>query len=258
MIGGLSLSNTVTAAVFERIRDFGIKRALGATDVQLLREVLGEALGVSLSGGALGVILALAIGFIVDTRSIRHGQQTVPVLAALARLRGRVRGHPGRARRRVRDASHRAPLAGRGCDPPRRLMPAARGVRASMLVRAVGLAKSFRAAGGEPIPVLTGVDLEAKPGEFVAIVGSSGSGKSTLLNLLGLLEPTDAGEIWFDDLRVSHLSRRAQARVRGTRIGYVFQSFLLVSGMTALDNVLLAARYLGRDRARRSRGRRAG
>jgi ABC-type lipoprotein export system ATPase subunit len=84
----------------------------------------------------------------------------------------------------------------------------------------------------------------------VAIVGASGSGKSTLLNLLGLLEPPDAGEIWFDDERVSHLGRRAQARVRGARIGYVFQSFLLISDLTALDNVLLAARYIGRDRRR--------
>jgi len=75
VIGGLSLSNTVTAAVFERIRDFGIKRALGATDLHLLREVLGEALGVSLSGGLLGVGLALLIGVIVDARVIRQGQQ---------------------------------------------------------------------------------------------------------------------------------------------------------------------------------------
>jgi ABC-type lipoprotein release transport system permease subunit len=75
VIGGLSLSNTVTAAVFERIRDFGIKRALGATDGQLLREILGEALGVSLSGGALGVGLALAVGTVVDARVLRDGQQ---------------------------------------------------------------------------------------------------------------------------------------------------------------------------------------
>ena len=75
VIGGLSLSNTVTAAVFERIRDFGIKRALGATDLQLLREILGEALGVSISGGVLGVGLALAIGTLVDARVLRDGQQ---------------------------------------------------------------------------------------------------------------------------------------------------------------------------------------
>jgi ABC-type antimicrobial peptide transport system permease subunit len=75
VIGGASLSNTVTAAVFERIRDFGIKRALGATDLQLLREILTEALAVSVSGGAIGVVLALAIGFIVDARVLSDGQQ---------------------------------------------------------------------------------------------------------------------------------------------------------------------------------------
>ncbi|HKZ07019.1 MAG TPA: ABC transporter permease [Methylomirabilota bacterium] len=75
VIGGLSLANTVTAAVFERIRDFGVKRALGATDLQLLREVLGEALGVSLWGVGIGVVLALAIGFVVDWRTLREGQQ---------------------------------------------------------------------------------------------------------------------------------------------------------------------------------------
>lgn len=75
VIGGLSLSNTVTAAVFERIRDFGIKRALGATDGQLLREILGEALGVSITGGALGVALALGVGALVDARVLRDGQQ---------------------------------------------------------------------------------------------------------------------------------------------------------------------------------------
>jgi ABC-type lipoprotein export system ATPase subunit len=116
-----------------------------------------------------------------------------------------------------------------------------------MLLRALGLTKSYRGADGSLIPVLTDIDLEVKPGEFVAVVGASGSGKSTLLNLLGLLEPADGGEIWFDAERVSHLSRRAQCRVRGASIGYVFQSFLLISGFTALDNVLLAARYVGRD-----------
>jgi ABC-type lipoprotein export system ATPase subunit len=118
-----------------------------------------------------------------------------------------------------------------------------------MLVRARGLAKCYRGAAGHSVHALQAVDLDAVPGELVAVVGASGSGKSTLLNLLGLLEPPDGGEIWFDEVRVSHLSRRAQARVRGTRIGYVFQSFLLVSGLTAIDNVLLAARYVGRDRA---------
>ena len=100
-----------------------------------------------------------------------------------------------------------------------------------------------------PVPVLTGVDLELGKGEYVAVAGPSGCGKSTLLNLLGLLEPPDSGEVWLGGERVSHLGRRAQARVRGASIGYVFQSFLLLSGLTALENVLLAARYVGRDRS---------
>jgi putative ABC transport system permease protein len=75
VIGGLSLANTVAAAVFERIRDFGVKRALGATDWQLGREILAEALTVTLGGGALGVALAIALGLSVDRWAQRSGQE---------------------------------------------------------------------------------------------------------------------------------------------------------------------------------------
>lgn len=75
VIGGLSLANTIAAAVFERIRDFGIKRALGASDWQLGREVLGESLAVTLSGGAVGVGLAVLLGLAVDGWAARTGQQ---------------------------------------------------------------------------------------------------------------------------------------------------------------------------------------
>jgi putative ABC transport system permease protein len=75
VIGGLSLANTVAAAVFERIRDFGVKRALGATDLQLGGEVLGEALLVTLTGGAVGVALAMLLGVAVDGWAARTGQQ---------------------------------------------------------------------------------------------------------------------------------------------------------------------------------------
>ena len=118
-----------------------------------------------------------------------------------------------------------------------------------MVVRARGLSKTFRGPDGRPVPVLHGVDVEVKAGEFVAVAGPSGCGKTTLLNLIGLLEPPDAGEIWLDDVCVSRLSRRAQCPVRGRSIGYVFQSYLLIAGLTALENVLLAARYVGRPRA---------
>jgi ABC-type antimicrobial peptide transport system permease subunit len=75
VIGGLSLANTVAAAVFERIRDFGVKRALGATDLQLGGEVLGEALAVTLTGGVVGVGLAIVLGVAVDGWVARTGQQ---------------------------------------------------------------------------------------------------------------------------------------------------------------------------------------
>jgi len=75
VIGGLSVANTVAAAVFERIRDFGVKRALGATDVQLGREVLGESLAVTLSGGAVGLAIAVALGLAIERWAAQHGQQ---------------------------------------------------------------------------------------------------------------------------------------------------------------------------------------
>jgi ABC-type lipoprotein export system ATPase subunit len=117
-----------------------------------------------------------------------------------------------------------------------------------VVVRARGLDKTFRGPDGRAVPVLAGVDLEVRTGEFVAVTGASGSGKSTLLNLLGLLEPPDAGEIWLGEVCASRLSRRAQCPVRGRSIGYVFQSFMLIARLTALENVLLAARYVGRPR----------
>jgi ABC-type lipoprotein export system ATPase subunit len=113
------------------------------------------------------------------------------------------------------------------------------------ILRATGLVKRYRAPSGPPISVLAGVDLDVHAGELVVVFGSSGSGKSTLLNVLGLLEDADAGEIWFGPEPVSRLSRSARSRRRGRWVGFVFQSFLLLPSLTALDNVLLAARYVG-------------
>jgi putative ABC transport system permease protein len=89
VIGGLSLANTMAAAVFERIRDFGVKRALGATDLDLAAEVLGEALTVTACGGVAGIVLAVILGVSIDAWAGRSGQQlfhfsTRLVAAALA------------------------------------------------------------------------------------------------------------------------------------------------------------------------------
>src|SRR3989475_1403236 len=117
------------------------------------------------------------------------------------------------------------------------------------MLRATGLVKSYPAPSGGPIRVLRGVDLTVKGGEFVVVAGPSGSGKSTLLSVLGLLEDAEAGEISYEDVCVSALTRSGKSRARGRWVGFVFQSFLLLPSLTALENVLLAARYAGRDRA---------
>jgi ABC-type lipoprotein export system ATPase subunit len=113
------------------------------------------------------------------------------------------------------------------------------------MLRARGLAKTYRAPDRRALEVLSGIDIDVARGELVAVTGASGSGKSTLLNVLGLLEDPDAGEVWFADERVSALGRSARSRARGRFVGFVFQSFLLLPSLTALDNVLMAARYVG-------------
>ena len=121
--------------------------------------------------------------------------------------------------------------------------------RAAATLEARGVRKAYRSPAGEPIEILAGVDLAVKAGELVVVVGASGSGKSTLLNVLGLLEDLDAGEVAYEGHAVSGLGRSAKSRARGRFVGFVFQSFLLLPSLTALENVVLAARYVGGDRA---------
>jgi ABC-type lipoprotein export system ATPase subunit len=116
------------------------------------------------------------------------------------------------------------------------------------VLRAESLVKTYRGRSA-PIGVLAGVDLRVERGEVTVIAGASGSGKSTLLNVLGLLEDPDAGTVWFGDVCVTALSRADKSRHRGRTVGFVFQSFLLLPSLTALDNVLLAGKYIGVARA---------
>jgi putative ABC transport system ATP-binding protein len=124
------------------------------------------------------------------------------------------------------------------------------------VLEARGLVKAYPAPAGPPIRAVDGVDLRVSAGCLAVVVGASGSGKSTLLNVLGLLEDADEGQIVIGGEPVSALGRSARSRARGRYIGFVFQSFLLLPSLTALDNVLLAGRYTGRggpDTRRRAR-----
>lgn len=93
--------------------------------------------------------------------------------------------------------------------------------------------------GSRRVEILKGISLSIPAGQFVAIVGASGSGKSTLLGLLAGLDTPSEGEIWLDGTPIHNLAEADLASVRGRKIGFVFQSYQLISTLTALENVLL-------------------
>jgi putative ABC transport system ATP-binding protein len=107
-----------------------------------------------------------------------------------------------------------------------------------------GLKKSYK-MGKENLVVLKGLNLQVKKGELVAIMGASGSGKTTLLNIVGCLDRPTAGNYYFEDKEVSHLKSGDLARMRGQKIGFIFQTFNLLSRITALGNVELGMTYAG-------------
>ena len=106
------------------------------------------------------------------------------------------------------------------------------------MITLAGVEKSFR-DGERGIPVLRGVDLAVAPGELVAIVGPSGSGKSTLLHVVGGLDRDYGGRVEVDGKDLAQLSPRELARLRNATIGFVFQSFNLLPGLSAIENVML-------------------
>lgn len=93
--------------------------------------------------------------------------------------------------------------------------------------------------GSRRVEILKGISISIPAGQFVAIVGASGSGKSTLLGLLAGLDTPSEGEIWLDGTPIHNLAEGDLAAIRGRKIGFVFQSYQLISTLTALENVLL-------------------
>jgi len=104
-------------------------------------------------------------------------------------------------------------------------------------IAAVAVEKAYR-KGEHNIPVLRGVDIEVRRGEFVSIVGQSGSGKSTLLHLLGLLDGPDVGEVTLYDQRIDDLPPRSRDELRNRVFGFIFQFYHLLPELSVLENVL--------------------
>lgn len=98
---------------------------------------------------------------------------------------------------------------------------------------------------------IDGIDLTIEKGEFIAIMGPSGCGKTTLLNILGLLDSHIEGEYELEGKSIGSLSQRRQARIRSEQIGFVFQSFNLISRLTVIDNVALPLIYKGKSKLAR-------
>ncbi len=106
--------------------------------------------------------------------------------------------------------------------------------------------------GAVPLHVLKGINLSIDRGELVSIMGASGSGKSTLLNILGILDTYDTGEYYLDGVLIKNLSENRAAELRNRMIGFVFQSFNLISYKNAVENVALPLFYQGVPRRKRN------
>jgi len=119
-----------------------------------------------------------------------------------------------------------------------------------MIIRLRGINKTYY--NGAPLHVLKGIDLGIERGEMVSIMGASGSGKSTLLNILGILDTYDSGEYYLDDLLIRDLSESRAAELRNRMIGFIFQSFNLISFKNAMENVALPLYYQGVPRKQRN------
>ena len=111
------------------------------------------------------------------------------------------------------------------------------------LVEVREVSKHVELPDGSRLDILLDVSMQVQSGEHVAVVGRSGSGKTTLLNLLGLLDSPSSGEVVFDGVVTGALRKAALDRTRGGGIGYVFQQFNLLSGLTALENVMMPLGY---------------
>lgn len=119
------------------------------------------------------------------------------------------------------------------------------------MIKIRDLNKSYK-MGANSLHVLKGINLDVKEGEFVAIMGASGSGKSTLLNIIGMLDNHDSGLYELDGVRIENLSEKKAANYRNKFLGFIFQSYNLISFKNVLENVALPLYYQNISRGKRT------
>ncbi len=128
---------------------------------------------------------------------------------------------------------------------------AIRPVHHIMIIQLKDINKTY--PGSVPLHVLKGINLDIERGELVSIMGASGSGKSTLLNIIGILDNYDTGSYTLDGIPIKGLNENRAAELRNRMIGFVFQSFNLISYKNAVENVALPLFYQGVSRRQRNR-----
>ena len=119
------------------------------------------------------------------------------------------------------------------------------------VIKCVDLVKTYNAGKVNEYRALKGINMTIKEGDFISIIGSSGSGKSTLLNLISCLDTPTSGDVYVDGTALSQLGDNDRARLRNKKLGFIFQQFNLLRGMTAYENIELTMRFAGKSRKER-------
>ena len=120
------------------------------------------------------------------------------------------------------------------------------------MIKIRDLNKTYNPDSPNALHVLKGIDMDVAKGEFLSIMGASGSGKSTLLNIIGILDNYDSGEYVLDGTLVKGLSETRAAELRNRKVGFIFQSFNMISFKNAMENVALPLYYQGVSRKKRN------
>ena len=226
-VGMIMVAQTLYALVLDRIAEFGTLKAIGASERQIHSILLLQSLALALVGSTIGLAI---VSIIQRTLSTPKAPITIPLATCLGKLRPG-HGHlPGFFVVAVPESTKSRSLDGTTVMTSPSVIPE------SAVVHVAEVHKAYR-RGSTVTPVLDGVDLTVQRGECVFLAGPSGSGKTTLLSIIGCVLSADRGTVRVLNQDLLALDAEARAQLRLTQIGFVFQRFNLIRGLTAVENV---------------------